>query len=171
MENMYRPGGKEYVHANDNRILKIDKEYIEYLKLLARKNDSGKCMMCLHNDIRKNLHEMMFVYPAGSYIRPHYHKIKTETAVVIEGKMLEIIFDDRGDILDEYILEKNGIFITRIESMVIHMQIPLTDVVFYEAKPGPFTGKNDSIFPEWAPEQDDEAGIRQIMNKTHYKQK
>lgn len=165
MKNMYRPGGKEYVHVNDNKILKIDKEYIEYLKLLAKQGSSRKCMMCLHNDTRANMHEMMFVYPAGSYIRPHSHQIKTETTIVIEGKLQEVIFDENGEIIDKYIIDKEGNFITRIDRGVIHTQIPLTDVIFYEAKPGPFTGKDDSIFPEWAPELDDEVGIRTIMDQ------
>lgn len=165
MENMYRPRGKEYLHVNDNRILKVDKEYIEYLKLLAQKDSTGKCMMCFHNDIREHTHEMMFVYPAGSYIRPHSHLIKTETTIVIEGKLQEVIFDDKGEILDKYVVDKEGIFITRIDKGVIHTQIPLTDVIFYEAKPGPFTGKDDSIFPEWAPGMDDEVGIRIIMDR------
>ena len=165
LENMYRPGGKKYVHVNDNRILKIGKEYIEYLKSLAQKDSSGKCMMCLHNDIRANMHEMIFVFPAGAYIRPHSHLTKTETTIVIEGKLLEVIFDDNGDILDKYVIDKDGIFTTRIDKGVIHTQIPLTDVIFYESKPGPFTGKDDSIFPEWAPGVDDETGIRKIMDQ------
>lgn len=165
MENMYRPGGKEYVHVNDNRILKIDQEYIEYLKSLAQKDSFGKCMMCLHNDIRENMHEMMFVYPAGSYIRPHSHLNKAETTVIIEGKMQQVIFDSSGKVLDKYVVEKDGIFIARIDREVIHTHIPLTDVIFYEAKPGPFTGKDDSIFPEWAPKLDDEVGIRKLMDQ------
>lgn len=165
MENMYRPGGKEYVHVNDNRILKIDKEYIEYLKLLAQKDCSGKCLMCLHNDIRANMHETMFVYSAGSYIRPHSHPIKTETTIVLEGKLQEVIFDDNGDILDKYVIDKDGIFTTRIDKGVIHNQVPLTDVIFYEVRSGPFTGKGDNIFPEWAPELDDEIGIRRLMDQ------
>lgn len=36
-ENNYRPGGKDYVYVNDQRILKMDKAYIEKLKQEAKK--------------------------------------------------------------------------------------------------------------------------------------
>ena len=164
---MYRPGGKEYVHVNDNRILKIDKEYIEYLKLLAKKDSSGKCTMCLHNDIREHVQEMVNIYPKGMYVRPHNHPFKTETKTVIEGELLIVIFDQEGEILDEFVLEKNRIFTVRLDKGIIHTNIPLTNVVFHEVITGPYVGKDDSAFPEWAPSLDDEDGIRKIMDKIY----
>lgn len=165
MDNLYRPGGKEYLHVNDNRILRIDKNYIEHLKLLAQKDISGKCMMCLHNDIRDHVHEMVNVYPKGTYVRPHSHPVKIETKTVIEGELLVVIFDDAGEIVDDFVMERNGIFTSRLEKGIIHADIPLTDVVFHEVKTGPFVGKDDSIFPEWAPYPDDKGGIRKIMDR------
>ena len=166
MENMYRPGGKDYLHVNDDRILKIDSEYIEHLKSLARNNSEGKCMMCLHNDIRENFHELVSVYPANIYLRPHKHSNKTETTTIVEGRLMIVIWDSEGEILEKYVLDKNGIFATRLDKGTFHSFLPLTDVVFYEAKTGPFTVKEeDSLFPGWAPNLDDEEGIKKIMDK------
>lgn len=164
MKNPYRPSGKDYLHVNDNQILKIDGSYIAYLKELAQKNDSGKCTMCLHHDIREHVHEMINVYPAGSYVRPHRHPFKTETKIMIEGKLKVVIFDENGVILDKFIMEKNGIFTVRLEKGTIHTNIPLTDVVFHEITEGPFVGKDDSVFPVWAPAAEDAAGIKKIMD-------
>lgn len=163
--DMYRPGGKNYLHVNDNRALKIDKEYIDNLKLLANENEDRKCMMCLHNDIREHVHEMINVYPAETYVRPHSHPFKSETKIVIEGKLLLVIFDDLGEVADEFVMEKDGIFTFRLDKGIWHTNIPLTDVVFHEVIDGPFVGKDDSVFPEWAPALDDEEGIRKIMDK------
>lgn len=165
MEKRYRPSGKSYLHVNDNKILKIDKKYIEYLETLAQTNNTGKCTMCLHNDTREHVHEMINVYPEDAYIRPHSHPFKTETKIIISGKLLIVIFDSTGEILDKFIMQKNGIFSFRIDKGIIHTNIPLTEVVFYEVTDGPFIGKGDSVFPDWAPELCDKCGIDRIMDK------
>ena len=165
----YRPSGKDYLHVNDRKILKIDCAYIKELKKLAKMNVFGKCMMCLHNDIRDYVHEMMDVYPQGAYVRPHFHPIKIETKTIIEGKLLVVIFDVNGEVLDKIIMEKSGIFTTRLEKGIIHADIPLTNVVFHEIKTGPFEGKNDSVFPKWAPLENDLEGIAKLMNKIDFK--
>ena len=169
MENIYRPGGKDYLHVNDDRLLKVDNNYVDYLKSLAQRNSLGKCTMCLHNDIRDHVHEMVNVYPKDTYVRPHSHPIKTETRIIIEGKLLVVIFDKMGEILDEFVLQKEGIFTARMDKGIIHTNIPLTDVVYHEVLTGPYVGKDDSVFPEWAPELDDEDGIKKIMDKIYQK--
>ena len=165
MGDSYRPSGKNYLHVNDKRTLKIDREYIAYLKSLAQKNSDGKCTMCLHNDTRVHVHEMINVYPSGAYIRPHSHPFKTETKIMIEGKMKVIIFDNCGEIVDDFVMEREGIFSFILDRGIIHTNIPLTDVVFHEVTEGPFVGKDDSVFPEWSPESDDEENVRKIMDK------
>lgn len=155
MENMHRPGGKDYLHVNDNKILKVDKEYIEYLKSLAQKDKERKCTMCLHNDIREHVHEMINVYPKGAYVRPHSHPLKTETKIILEGKLQVVIFESSGKIMDEFIMGTDSIFTFRLDKGIIHTNIPLTDVVFHEITEGPYIGKDDSVFPNWAPEPND----------------
>lgn len=162
---MNRPGGKEYLYVNDNSALKIDKEYIERLKSLARCNGEGKCKMCLHNDTRKHVHEMLNVFPEGAYVRPHSHPLKTETQIIIEGKMLMVIFDNLGEIVDEFVMENSGIFMFRLEKGMIHTNIPLSDIVVYEVTDGPFIGKDDSVFPEWASEAAYGDEIKKLINK------
>lgn len=164
-QNKYRPGGRDYWHVNDDKMLKMDKEYMESLKALAREHKDKKCTMCLHNDTREHVHQMLNVYPKGDYVRPHSHPFKTETKMAIEGKLLVVIFDEAGEITDEFVLEKDGIFTFRMDKGIIHTNIPLTDVIFHEVIDGPFVGKDDSVFPEWAPTPDDEEGVRKIMAK------
>lgn len=165
MDNIYRPSGKNYLYVNDNRILKMDRGYISYLKSLAQKDMEGKCTMCLHNDIRAHLHEMINIYPKDTYVRPHSHPFKSETKIIIEGKLLAVVFDDAGEIIDKFVMEKDGVFTFRMEKGVIHTNIPLTDVVFHEIIEGPFVGKDDSIFPVWAPVQDNIDVVKDYMKK------
>lgn len=163
MKELHRPSGKDYLHVNDEKILKVDKEYITNLKLLAQNDKDKKCMMCLHNDIKAHVHEMINVYPRCTYVRPHSHLSKTETKIMIEGKMLVVIFNVVGEIIDKFVMDRNGIFTFRMDKGIIHTNIPLTDVVFHEITEGPFEGKNDSLFPVWAPEYNNNEDIVQFM--------
>ena len=47
MNNIYRPGGKDYLYVNDSRTLKMDREYIAYLKLLAQQNSDRENARCV----------------------------------------------------------------------------------------------------------------------------
>ena len=163
-EEAYRPKGKSYLCVNDDEILKIDSEYVTGLKERKSKNPENKCMLCLHNDIRASLHEMINVYDKGEYIRPHYHPNKTETKIVLEGNMMVILFDDDGVIKERIILsgKEKACFLLRIEKGIIHCSIPITDVVYYEATTGPYTGKDDSVYPEWAPAKENAKEIREL---------
>lgn len=165
MNDNYRPSGKTYLHVNDEKILKIDREYISYLQSLAQSDFEEKCTMCLHNDIREHVHEMINVYPQAMYVRPHAHPFKTETKIIIEGELLVVFFDQSGEIMDRFVMGKNGIFTVRIDKGVIHTNIPLTNTVFHEIISGPFIGKDDSVFPEWAPEAENQDDVQVIMNK------
>lgn len=164
-DNKYRPCGKDYLFVNDNKTLIIDKRYIALLKELAQNDVSRKCTMCLHNDIREHVHEMINVYPENLYVRPHSHPFKTETKILIEGKLLVLLFNNAGEIMKSFVMERDGIFTFRLDKGVIHTNIPLTDVVFHEVISGPYKGKDDSVFPQWAPEYTETGDVELFMRR------
>lgn len=165
VDKKYRPGGKSYLCVNDDRKLVVNAKYLAGLKERQEGNPEKKCTLCLHNDTRERHHEMLNLYAKGEYVRPHCHADKTETKIMLEGKMLVVLFDDKGEITDRIILSSgtNNNFMLRIDRMVIHTNIPLTDVVFYESITGPYTGVNDSTFPSWAPALDDGDAIQEFF--------
>lgn len=166
MEEQFRPGGKEYVLVNNADMLKIDDDYIQGLKEQALKRGFPRLTMCLHNDVREHMHEMIHVYQKYEYVRPHSHPWKTETKIILEGELLVIIYDVNGCVIDHFVMsrEKGGIFTFRMAKGIIHTNIPLTNVVFQEAISGPFTGDNDSVFPKWAPPAEDKAAVKKYMD-------
>mgnify|MGYP001051177467 CR=1 FL=1 len=163
----YEPGGKGYIYVNKEDVLKIDAKYIEGLKEKAKTNGYQRCMMCLHHDIRSHVHEMMNVFARHQYIRPHCHPNKTETKSIVEGKVLMIIFDKGGQILEQFVLSKEDgdVFTVRIEKNIYHTNIALTDAVFHEIIEGPYTGRDDSVFPEWAPEEEDQERVSSFLKQ------
>lgn len=165
-DDIYRPSGKEYLYVNEKKILKINGEYITDLKKRAKENGYNRATMCLHNDVRAHVHEMINVFSKHDYIRPHCHPIKTETKVIIEGELLVVIFDEAGKVLDEVVLsrEQKSAFTIRIDKGIYHTNIALTETaVFHEIVSGPFTGNNDNVYPIWAPEVTDFKGIEKFM--------
>lgn len=164
---MYRPKGKDYLLVNDNPELKINGEYLARLKMKQGSTVESKCTLCLHNDVRAGMHEMINVYAKGEYVRPHYHPNKTETKIMIEGRMLIVLFEANGDIRDRIMLsdDRKDCFLIRIDQGIMHSNIPLTNVIFYEATTGPYVGKGDSIFPVWAPEINQKEEISRLYAK------
>lgn len=165
-DNIYRPGGKDYVYVNDQKLLKVDKAYIDKLKWKAKEMGYPRLTMCLHNDVRENVHEMIQIFKKYEYVRPHYHPQKTETKIILEGKLLVVIYDISGRILEQFIMskEENNIFMFRMDKGIIHTNIPLTDVVFQEIVSGPYIGNGDSIFPEWTCCSEDIEGVQKYMD-------
>lgn len=84
---------------------------------------------------------------------------------MIEGKLLVVVFDEHGEVTDKFIMERESTFIFRLGRGIIHTNIPLTDVVFHEVIEGPFVGKDDSVFPEWAPLPEKIESVEQLMNR------
>ena len=48
---------------------------------------------------------------------------------------------------------------------MFHAVLPITDfVIYHETKPGPFLGKMDSIYPDWAPNVNNQNEINIYLN-------
>ncbi len=140
---------------SDNLVL--DHKLIENLKeFSARENDDVR--LCLHHSPDSTFHDMIILQRSdGGYRAPHRHDRKGETWHLIEGKMAAFAFSPSGKITDFCVLGDNQNFLFRVGPEMIHTAVPLSNtVIFHEGKPGPFTGKDDSVYPDWAPSSDDQ---------------
>ena len=124
----------------------IDKKIIEELKMLSQKFGKKDIRICLHNDRENNLHNMInLIYKKEENI-PHKHINKSESYHIIEGRMIISIFDDKGIITDECLLDKNDTFLFRVGRDTFHTTVSETEfVIFHETRPGPFPKDGDSI--------------------------
>lgn len=154
---------------NTKNIIKFDNKDIQHLKQKALNNPLKRIRLCLHKDIQEPLHEMIIVVCKDVYIRPHKHIGKTESFHIIEGSFFLIIFDDNGGIIEKILMgedNKRKKFLCRLEKNSWHMLIPTSDfVVFHETTNGPYTGKEDSIFAPWAPEEGGSTAIENFVGK------
>jgi len=160
---------KESVIYNQQDIVKIKMDIVKGLKYLAKKSKNKRARFCLHKDNQDLLHEMLIVFLQNSYIRPHKHPNKSESFHIIEGKLKLFIFDDDGNVMDVFYMgekKHNSYFIYRISPGYWHMPVPISKfVVLHEVTNGPFKGKGDSVYSEWAPEESDLEKVRAFLKK------
>ncbi len=134
-------------------VVAITKEIIKQLLEESKKNGDCDIRLSLHKRPSEEFHNMIILQNKGNYYRPHKHEKKVEAYQLIEGKMAVFVFDESGSVKESTILSPEKNFIYRIPSNTWHISIPITKyVIFNEAKPGPFLGKDDSSFADWAPD-------------------
>lgn len=148
------------------QIIKIKSTILNEMKKIAKSNSKKKrYRICLHDSPDNLQQEMIICNVKGDYSRTHKHIGISETHTIIEGSQLVVLFDDYGKVVDHFIMNRHeGYLSCRINAEVYHMSIPLTEfVVVYEVKPGPFKPESN-IFPEWAPDGEDENETKKFIN-------
>ncbi len=136
--------------------IRVDAALLDQLKDVARRAAPKNARICLHPGPDAAFHEMIIFERRGGYLRPHKHAAKGESYHVVEGAMGAFIFDHTGRVLDACQVGEGGAVAYRVGADMFHAVMPLTEyVIYHEAKPGPFLGVNDSIYPEWAPDGTD----------------
>lgn len=150
-------------------IVKVSNKEVEWLKRIVLKNQKAKMRLCLHKNTSDSLHEMIIVCHKGTYIRPHKHKNKTEAFHILRGKILLIIFDNRGKVIEKIFLggmRKGSCFLCRVQKKCWHMLIPVSKIaVFLETTNGPYVSKNNSIFAPWSPDGSDSIENKEFVKR------
>ena len=161
----------EEVEKNQKDFFTLDKSWIERIKNNALKNNSGKYRTCIHKSEKDSLHEMLIVHTSAAYVRPHKHRINSESLQFIEGEGTAIIFNTDGSIFQSFKVgepDSDNTFYYKMEKDMFHMLlIESKFLVFKETIKGPFI-RNNTIFPKWAPDgrNQNEVGdyIRNLKN-------
>jgi len=137
-------------------LVMINRDIISQLVEKTKNNGNCDIRISLHKSPLEDFHNMIILQNKNNYYRPHRHQRKVESYQMIKGKMGIFIFNDDGELLESNVLSTGKNFIYRISANAWHVSIPLTEfVIFHESKLGPFLGKDDSIFPKWAPDGSD----------------
>tara|TARA_B110000003_G_scaffold164780_1_gene164733 strand:+ start:18373 stop:18810 length:438 start_codon:yes stop_codon:yes gene_type:complete len=137
------------VIINSEDIFILDETIIESLKSLAMKHPLKRSRICLHENIKSSVHEMIIVAHQDGVIPPHKHPPhKPESYHIIEGELKVTIFKDDGSIQNEFFL--GGLSqprMYRIIGNIWHQPIPVSEwVVYHEVATGPFEKDDDVIY-------------------------
>jgi len=111
-----------------------------------------------HRRLEENPNRFLNVMMKDSYFTPHRHANppKPESFLVLEGKVLCIIFDNAGEIAEAHLMGEGAAYGVDVAAGVWHTIAVLSDTaVCYEVKPGPYVASNDKDFAPWAPKEGD----------------
>jgi cupin fold WbuC family metalloprotein len=124
--------------------------------------------MCAHPNADHAVHEMLIAHLKGNYIPPHKHINKSESIHVINGTADLIFLDEKGEIIKVVPLGVSGSgrkFYCRVSTPLYHTLIVKSDIfVFQETTKGPYI-RSETLFGEWAPQEDDLAAANSYMNE------
>tara|TARA_B100000686_G_C15826952_1_gene496188 strand:- start:80 stop:511 length:432 start_codon:yes stop_codon:yes gene_type:complete len=116
---------KKIPHVND-KILKK-------LVIASKKNKNCNIRICLHNNKKSKMHNMIVLLNKKNKSMIHFHNDTDEVYQIIKGIMQVNIFDKKKKKIKSYILSKDKNLIVRINSGIIHQTQPLTsNVIFCE---------------------------------------
>lgn len=155
-------------------IVVISAADLKELKRLALINPRRRVRLCAHRSPNDRLHEMFIVHTRDCYVRPHKHLAKAESMAILEGEVDVVLFNENGSIRQVIPMgtpDSGKVFYQRLSDSIYHTLIIRTDfLVFHESTEGPFLREN-TVFPEWAPEHDEAAKefvdkIDSLINKT-----
>ena len=140
---------------------KLIEETVKAARASPRKRHTTE--ISVHKDVVQRL--INAVEPE-SYVRPHMHESpgKTETFLILKGKMAVLIFDEEGNVKNIFKIETGG------ENLAVdilpgtwHSLVSLeSGSVVFEARSGPYNPNGDKKFPGWAPEEGTEEGQKYL---------
>ena len=145
-------------------MIKITDKLISRLANKAKTAKRGRVNYNFHKDYSEKVQRLLNVAGQGSYVRPHKHENpdKTETFILLKGKVLVLEFGLDRKVSDYFILDlQKGNLGVEISPGVWHSFISLSEgSCVYEVKEGPYNPKIDKKFAPWAPqERSKEAGL------------
>ena len=158
----------EVYHSIGSQVC-LNKIDIENLKGLALPNARKRVRFCSHHSVAEPVHEMFIIHPKGAYIRPHKHLKKIESMLVLQGEVDYVTFDEQGGINNKISMghfSSGKIFYNSLRAEIFHSLLIKSDwLVFLEITQGPFN-KEDTLFAEWSPAEEDSPGIKKFISET-----
>ncbi|HET9794445.1 MAG TPA: WbuC family cupin fold metalloprotein [Thermoanaerobaculia bacterium] len=101
------------------------------------------------------VHRLLNGMEPGTYVRPHrhLHPPKSETALVVAGRIGILFFDDAGSVLERRALEAGGETIgADFPPEAWHTLVALSPgSVFFETKAGPYAPPPEADLASWSP--------------------
>ena len=135
----------------------IDKKMLEETIAAAKASPRRRHTHVLHESHSDPVQRMLNAIEPDSYVRPHKHfePDKTETFLILKGRMAVIIFNDTGKIAEIHMIEAGGEKLAvNIPPRAWHSAVSLeSGSVIFEVKEGPYVPSTDKNFAPWAPEE------------------
>ncbi|HUQ69217.1 MAG TPA: WbuC family cupin fold metalloprotein [Planctomycetaceae bacterium] len=122
---------------------------------VAQASPLRRSRLCLHASADDLTQEMVICLLRDCYIRPHRHVAKSESFLMLSGRLTVVLFDDTGRVTQRIRLEQpggQGAYFFRLSVPVWHAVVVDSEyAVFHETTTGPFVPGATEL-AAWAPE-------------------
>ena len=135
----------------------IDKALMDGISIKAEDSFRKRSHYNMHETLEDGIHRLCVGFEPGTYVRPHRHykDNKWELQIILRGRLLAVVFDDEGVIIDKKILEANGdIKAIEFQADCWHTMVSLEPgTMTIEVKAGPYQKPDPEDLASWAPEE------------------
>lgn len=116
----------------------IDNGILDLLSIQAKTSPRLRYGFDLRTNVKDNSQRLLNVMEPGTIIPIHRHRNTSETMVMIRGKLVERLYDDDGNVTDEFVMEPCGEYpMIQIELGQWHsLEVLVPGTVIFEAKDG-----------------------------------
>jgi cupin fold WbuC family metalloprotein len=131
----------------------VNKKTISELLLRAAASPRKRVNHNLHTELIDPINRFVNAGIAGTYIRPHRHRIgKWELVSVLQGRVDLVLFTESGTVKSRLAIGSENIVVAEIPGGEWHSFVfQKPSAVMLEVKPGPYEPQGDKEFAEWAP--------------------
>ena len=135
----------------------VNKKTISDLLLRAAASPRKRMNHNLHTEMIDPINRFVNAGIAGTYIRPHRHRIgKWELVSVLQGGVDCVLFTESGTVQSRLAIGSENIAVAEIPGGAWHSFVfQKPSAVMLEVKPGPYEPRDDKEFAEWAPLEGD----------------
>ena len=133
--------------------------------------ESGRLRMNhnFHVSEQAPLNRLLNAVEPGTYVRPHRHlnPDKVDVIVVLRGRLLSVVFDDNGEVVDHVVLSPaEGVYGMEVAPGLWHTIVVLeSGTVIYEVKEGPYVPLSPENFAPWSPDRTGRNTVRDYMDR------
>lgn len=146
---------KNKLYKESNEVYYFRKDIIsntmafDFLKERSKKNKRKTSRICFHKNIKSAVHKMLICHQKSFHIKPHLHKTKIESCLVLKGSMDVLFYNSRGEVTHKNKMSSDNNFFITIPSNIFHsMKVTSNYVIFFEITKGPFSKKH-TTYPKW----------------------
>lgn len=149
-------------------IVAVGSDWLDSLKRLALAADNKRARVCLHQDERSAVQQMLIVFHRSTFIGPHRQKRQFKSYTVLHGQLSVSFFDDVGNMTEHQLLGEiatRNHFLLRFPASRWHMAVPVTEwTVFIETAEGPFMPASTEYAP-WGPDYRNPAEVKAFLDR------
>lgn len=120
--------------------MKITKELLDELSQKAQQSPRLRVAMDMRTDANDQSQRMLNALEPGTAVPVHRHRHTTETMIVLRGRLMELLYDEEGNLTDRFEMAAgSACAMIQLEKGQFHsLECLESGTVIFEAKDGAY---------------------------------